>query len=323
MKRQITLCAITFLISLPIVSPQLWGYDQSHLSEYEKNALVEKLMSELREANKRYKWNPTLFEEKSWKVGGQSVMGRPLIYWECGTNKSNTTLMLSTVHGDEITPVYFGLRLVSWLKGEPDLCRDHRIIVAPIVNPDGFLKKKPERTNANGVDLNRNFPTSDFEAMAHKLWKESHKSHPRRNPGPKGGSEPETQFQSWLIENFEPGKILTIHSPLNFFDYDGPEDDKFKTFAKDYIKSCEELRTSVKKASVDYNFLRYGFFPGSLGNFAGKERGIPTLTLELPTTDHTKAKSYFERLKTGTRVLITYLIKGNKKPEAKSEVSQN
>jgi protein MpaA len=213
--------------------------------------------------------------------------------------------------------VYFGLRLVSFLKGDLDLCKKFHVIVAPLINPDGFLEKKPVRTNANGIDLNRNFPTGDFDKMAIKLWKENNKSHPRRFPGDKGGSESETQFQMWLIETFKPNKILTVHSPLNFFDYDGPEDDEFKTFAKEYVNSCEELRTSVKNASINYNFLRYGFYPGSLGNYAGKERGIPTLTLELPTVDASKAKAYFERLKQGTRVLITYEIKGNAKPKTK------
>jgi murein tripeptide amidase MpaA len=29
----------------------------------------------------------------------------------------------------------------------------------PVLNPDGMLAAKPRRVNANGVDLNRNFPT--------------------------------------------------------------------------------------------------------------------------------------------------------------------
>jgi murein peptide amidase A len=271
---------------------------------------VAQLMKELRESNKKTKWNETIFTEQGWRVGGKSVAGRPLIYYVCGEKNKNTTLMLSSVHGDEITPVYFGLRLVSWIKGEPDLCRHNRVVIAPLINPDGHLMAKPARTNKNGVDLNRNFPTKDFDSMAHQLWKTNHKSDPRRNPGKSGGSEPETKFQQWLIDEYRPSKILTVHSPLNFFDYDGPQSEDMKAFTKEYIKSCEDLRSSVKKASNNYTFLRWGFFPGSLGNYAGKERGIPTLTLELPTTDASKARSYFERLKNGTRALVQHKIKG-------------
>ena len=271
---------------------------------------VHKLMIELRASNKLRKWSETIYTDEGWKVHGTSVKGRPLIYFTCGDQNKNTTLMLSSVHGDEITPVYFGLRLVSWLKGEPDLCRDYHVIVAPLVNPDGYLEKKETRVNENGVDLNRNFPTKDFAEMADKLWKTKFKSDPRRNPGSTGGSEPETQFQQWLIDEFHPQKILTVHSPLNFFDYDGPEQDELRQFTKEYVRSCTLLKAAVKKQASDYNFLNYGFFPGSLGNYAGKERGIPTMTLELPTVDASKAKSYFEKLKKGTRELIVYKVKG-------------
>jgi murein peptide amidase A len=270
---------------------------------------VHKLMDELRTANKARKWSETIYTDEGWKVHGASVKGRPLIYFTCGDQNENTTLMLSSVHGDEITPVYFGLRLVSWLKGEPDLCRDYHVIVAPIVNPDGYLAKKETRMNERGVDLNRNFPTKDFDDMAVKLWKTKFKSDPRRNPGSIGGSEPETQFQQWLIDEFHPKKILTVHSPLNFFDYDGPEQDELRQFTKEYVQSCVLLRAAVKKEASDYTFFNYGFFPGSLGNYAGKERGIPTMTLELPTIDASKAKSYFEKLKKGTRELIVYKVK--------------
>jgi protein MpaA len=282
------------------------------LAEDSDQALVKKFMEELRDANQSRHWNPSIYTEDDWKVHGKSVDGRPLIYFDCGAGNKNTTLMLSSVHGDEVTPIYFGLRLVSWLKGEPDICKNYHVIVAPIVNPDGYLAKKETRTNKHGIDLNRNFPTKDFDQMALKLWKDKFKSDGRRFPGEKGGSEPETQFQMWLIEEFHPEKILTVHSPLNFFDYDGPESDELRTFTEEYVNSCKELRAAVKHAANDYNFLNYGFFPGSLGNYAGKERGIPTLTLELPTVDAAKAKSYFERLKKGTRELVLYTVKGER-----------
>jgi protein MpaA len=303
-----------------LVITALAGLQPAFASDNSK--AIIKLMDELRAANKGRHWNESIYTEDGWQMHGTSVEGRPLIYYSCGEKNENTTLMLSSVHGDEITPVYFGLRLVSWLKGEPDLCRGYHVIVAPLVNPDGYLAKKPTRGNKNGIDINRNFPTKDFDEMALKLWKEKFKSDPRRYPGAKGGSEPETRFQEWLIDEFHPQKILTVHSPLNFFDYDGPESDELRTFTEEYVKSCKELRAAVKHAASDYNFLNYGFFPGSLGNYAGKERGIPTLTLELPTVDASKAKSYFERLKKGTKELVVYTVKGTS-PDAKAAYSKS
>lgn len=275
---------------------------------------ADKLIEEIKKTYTHTKWSNSLYIKSPYKVyEKRSAAGHPLIYFVCGENNSNTTLLLSAVHGDEITPVYYGLRLVSWVKGEPDLCRDHRIVIAPIVNPDGVLAQKPKRVNSNGVDLNRNFPTEDFEAHALEMWKSKFRSDPRRNPGQQGGSEVETQFQKWLIESFKPDKILSVHSPLNFFDYDGPEDAVANLFTKEYLESCKKLKLAVKKESGKYNFLRFGYFVGSLGNFAGKERGIPTLTLELPTTDASKAKSYFEMLKKGTRALIVNKVDSEKR----------
>lgn len=292
------------LFSLALAS-NLWAsFGPNH------DADIAKFMDELRAVNKKTKWNATIYDEKNWHVWGKSAGGRPLLYFTCGENNKNTTLILSTIHGDEITPVYFGLRSVMFVKGEPELCRDHRIVIAPIVNPDGYLVSPPTRVNKNGVDLNRNFATKDFDARANMLWAKNFKSDKRRNPGAKGGTEVETQFQQWLIDEFKPDKILSVHSPLNFFDYDGPSVEDIKTIAEEYIRSCNRLRDTVKKASGNYRFLRYGFYPGSLGNYAGKERGIPTLTLELPTADARRAKVYFEQFKKGTKQLIMYRVQG-------------
>src|SRR5690348_13904056 len=79
---------------------------------------ITKFMTELKTLNKKTKWSETIFPTSGWKMHGKSVEGRPLIYFSCGEGNKNTTLMLSSVHGDEVTPIYFGLRLVSWVKGE-------------------------------------------------------------------------------------------------------------------------------------------------------------------------------------------------------------
>lgn len=270
------------------------------------------LMAEIQKAYAKTKWSETLYTHSDWKVYSKKTKdGRPLVYYVCGENKENTTLLLSGVHGDEITPVYYGLRLISWVKGEPDICRDFRVVIAPLVNPDGALKAKPTRTNNNGVDLNRNFPTEDFEEFAIKRWKKEYKSDPRRYPGEKAASEPETEFQMFLIDEYKPNKILTVHSPLGFFDYDGPEDAAIQNFTNEYLESCKKLKLAVRKASGSYNFLKFGYYTGSLGHYSGKEKGVPTLTLELPSTDSSKAKQYFEMLKKGLRALIMHKIEGH------------
>ena len=262
--------------------------------------------------SKDWRWDLSLFPNTDWSEEGHSVNGLPLIYWTCGDPESpNSSLVLAAVHGDEVTPVYFGFRLVEWLKARPEICKDKFIVIAPLVNPDGFMRYSTgTRTNFNKVDLNRNMDTPEWPAEAHNIWKSKAQGQRRYYPGDRAGSEPETQFQQWLITHFKPSKVLSIHSPLNMMDYDGPSDAKSRDFTKKYVESCEALRSMIKKATPELTFQAYGTFPGSLGNYAGVQRGIPTLTAELPTTKADLAGPYFSALEEGTRIFFEYQLKG-------------
>jgi len=99
----------------------------------------------------------------------------------------------------------------------------------------------------------------------------------------------------------KPQKILSIHSPLNFLDYDGPSSLALSRFPRDYTQECDRLRKSLKAVSG-------GFYPGSLGNYAGRELGIPTLTLELPSADAKKAENYWNQFSRGIRAMIQFTV---------------
>lgn len=239
-----------------------------------------------------------------WKKLGQSVRGRPLVVAEFGavsgqSGALNTTLVLSTLHGDEVTPLYVALKLVHWLREHPVDPAQARVVVAPLVNPDGFLATPRTRVNANGVDVNRNLPTRDWDRDAIVFWKKKFRSDRRRNPGSSAGSEPETAFQLELLRLYQPQKILAVHSPLNFLDYDGPDTLGLHRFPHDYVQSCKRLRAELRAQTG-------GYFPGSLGNYAGHERGIPTLTLELPTALPQFAERYWQRFRAGIRNMIDF-----------------
>lgn len=237
-----------------------------------------------------------------WQAGGRSVDGRPLVFAEFGDPGSvNTTLIMTMVHGDEITPLYLGVELVHWMVVHHALYEKAHVVIAPLVNPDGFYRRPRTRMNAHGVDVNRNFPTHDWDAHALRAWKIRYRSDPRRFPGPASGSEPETVFQENLIHRFKPQKILSVHAPLNHLDYDGPTPLSLKTFPREYVQECLKLRKRLKAIST-------GFFPGSLGNYAGQEMGIPTLTLELPTANPRMAAAYWSRFKEGIDTMIEFIV---------------
>jgi hypothetical protein len=64
------------------------------------------------------------------------------------------------------------------------------------------------------------------------------------------------------LDSFKPDLIVSIHAPYGLLDYDGP---------------------SAPPPKLGRLFLdQVGIFPGSLGNYAGVNRGVPVVTIELP-----------------------------------------
>ena len=121
--------------------------------------------------------------------------------------------------------------------------------------------------NANGVDLNRNFPTLNGEREAKIYWKKRTRKDYRRWPGPKPLSEPESQFLYQHMQSFEPQLIVSIHAPYGVLDFDGP---------------------SVPPSKLGRLYLdQVGIFPGSLGHYGGVHKGVPVVTIELPNSMRT------------------------------------
>ena len=96
-----------------------------------------------------------------------------------------------------------------------------------------------------------------------------------------------------LVKRYKPGKIISVHAPLTLLDYDGPGDNGEIASSKSLLANQLLIRMSMK--AKGYRIKNYPFYVGSLGNWAGNERNIPTFTLELPTIDYTKHKKYWKR----------------------------
>lgn len=169
-------------------------------------------------------------------------------------------LVIGGIHGDELTSVSIVFRWLQWLD-EPEAQNYHWRVV-PLANPDGLLSNPPQRMNANGVDLNRNFPTPGWSEEAPHYWKKQTGSDPRRFPGRHALSESETTWLHEQIEQFQPDVIFSIHAPFGILDYDGP--------------------ARQPRRFGQLNLSRLGVYPGSLGNYGGVFKKLPVVTIELP-----------------------------------------
>lgn len=202
----------------------------------------------------------------SLDVLGRSVEHRPIqVYRKIVANR-RPRIVFGGFHGDEPKSVYVAFRLIEALAAQRSGSLTGSWIVVPIANPDGFARRK--RRNANKVDINRNFPTANFSPGSPRS---------RMYGGPSPASEPETRCIVDLIEAERPTRIVTIHSiGRNRYcnNYDGP--------AEDWAKSMGRLNGYPVAASIGYPT------PGSFGTWAGIERRIPTITLELPSHHSSK-----------------------------------
>jgi protein MpaA len=158
--------------------------------------------------------------------------------------------MLGTIHGDEDAGAALLEMLTGHLRSHPGLLEGNRVVLFPISNPDGKAKRR--RRNANGVDLNRNFDSNNFEGS--------------RRHGSDPLSEPEARAIRDLIVAYPPQQVLSIHQPLGIIDYDGPADD-----LAERISAASGLPVS-----------KLGSRPGSLGSYVGVDLQIPIVTVELP-----------------------------------------
>jgi protein MpaA len=201
--------------------------------------------------------------------GARSVRGVPLYIRDVGSDKAPLrVLVVGGIHGDELSSASVALhwiRLASAERVEMPQAVHWRFV--PMVNPDGMLGQPPRRMNASGVDLNRNFPTPGWEHDAPVYWQKRTGKDPRRWPGPKPLSEPETRFLHEQMQSFKPHLIVSIHAPYGVLDFDGP---------------------SVPPSRLGRLYLdQVGIFPGSLGNYGGVHKRVPVVTIELPNAQRT------------------------------------
>lgn len=205
-------------------------------------------------------------QSKLLPTGAHSVHGFPILARHVappagkGLIPPVRVLLIGGIHGDEVTSSAVVFQWLQWM--ETPAAQDFEWRIAPVVNPDGLLARKPSRVNANGVDLNRNFPTPEWDREAPRYWKVRTRSDPRRFPGKAPLSEPESRWINEEMVRFRPDVIVSVHAPYGVLDFDG------------FVAPPSRFgRLALNKVGV---------YPGSLGNYSGLHKNVPVVTIELP-----------------------------------------
>ena len=169
-------------------------------------------------------------------------------------------ILLGGVHGDEPEGVALAQATLQWLIANPNAVKTDWLVI-PCINPDGLAKN--ERTNANGVDLNRNFPAKGWTTEAKK---------PRYYPGPHRGSELETQAVVSLIEQTEPSLVIHCHAWEPCVVYTGET-------GRAAAEKLAEASGYQARPTIGYDT------PGSLGDYGNHDLGIPVICIEANSGD--------------------------------------
>jgi len=187
-----------------------------------------------------------------------SVESRPIALYsnnDIMVSDNEPLLMIGGTHGDEIEGVVLAQALRDWLLVNHQQIRQPWVLI-PNINPDGVANN--QRTNANGVDLNRNYPDSRWSA---------HYDDPMYYPGQAPLTEPEVQAVVILVERMRPHLVIHFHSYEPCIVCTGERG----------LPAAQTLaQASGYNVVADIGYPS----PGSLGEYGWLDMDIPVICLE-------------------------------------------
>ncbi len=187
----------------------------------------------------------------AWRELGRSVEGRSIRARTVGSGPRKV-LWIGGIHGNEPEGSIATASVpADFLAAE--LADRVTLTIVEDLNPDGRAADK--RGNANGIDLNRNFPSRNFTPSAER--------------GSAPLCEPEAKVLHDLILSLRPDLVFVCHSwhDRHFINFDGPARELAQLFASLSGYPLVESRA-------------FNPTPGSLGSWVGGDLGLPILTLE-------------------------------------------
>lgn len=205
------------------------------------------------------------------EVLGRSVRGKPIVALAVGPTPGpleRSSVILAGIHPNEWIGIETALALAERLVDDPP---PRRVLIAPIVNPDGVARVEDNlragrrrfvRHNEHGVDLNRNFDAA---------WgRRSHLAYPFRRLFRRGthpGSEPEVAALANALAPLRVDRAISFHSFGGAVLY--PSAHSFRRAADAYEHLRWARRIGRAAAPIPYPALPCAWLP--LGRTGGLE----------------------------------------------------
>jgi predicted deacylase len=223
-------------------------------------------------------------------VIGYSVEDRAIDVYIFGTGQRHLMVVAGIHGGYEWNTSELAYAIMDELTANPTrIPPEITLFILPVLNPDGFARARGihGRANANGVDLNRNWPShwaTEWEGIG--CW-----SYLPLSAGASPGSEPETQALMNFIRSASIRAVISYHSAAGCI------------FAGGYPHDQQSIDLAMALAeSSGYAFppeLNSCQYTGQFIDWAS-DQGIPVVDVEL--SNHSSLE-----LGTNLRLLTTFL----------------
>lgn len=230
-------------------------------------------------------------------ICGRSVEGRPLWRFDMGSRAPDAPVIMLTalIHGVEMIGSVALLDVVSRLATDDRGLFDRaRVVVVPMVNADALANNMDrlhrgriafQRKNANGVDLNRNFPSVAAIAPRHPFAGSTWRWSPHyRGPAPL--SEPESRAVRDVAMEARPSMAVGFHSFGNLLLYPwawtralNPRFPRYKGLARSFVNALEDGPYRCRQAIEYYPTV------GDLDDWLDATFGTLAFTVEVGGLD--------------------------------------
>jgi protein MpaA len=202
-------------------------------------------------------------------VVGRSVEGRN-IYADMYGSGDNAIFFVSALHGSEPVTINITDKWSDYLDNNQQIIPpDKTIGIISVANPDGV--RYGIRWNARHVDLNRNWPTNDWQP--HTWWGTYYCEW---CGGPYAASEPETRYIRWFLKKHGADGLISYHAAGDVI---VAGDDEHT----ESIQWCTEYSTL---SGIPFESGGWSAYPvtGDMNVWAVEELDIPSVLVENPSS---------------------------------------